>query len=87
VHFIDDQQRDSLHVLALLPASREHVPLVRRRDQQCGALEQLEVARGLAGQLLDAAAGKFALFNNTRNRLAPPFLLSPPPLLCVCVFG
>mmetsp|Transcript_20226 Transcript_20226/g.41320 ORF Transcript_20226/g.41320 Transcript_20226/m.41320 type:complete len:682 (-) Transcript_20226:1713-3758(-) len=56
VHLVDDEQRDVLHVLALLPPAREHVPPLRRRDDHRAALEQLEVGCRLAAQHLDGDA-------------------------------
>ena len=56
MELVAEQQRDRLHVLALLPAAREMVPLLRGRDQDRGLLEQLEVHRRLAREHLDCAA-------------------------------
>ena len=64
VHLVDDEQRDALHVLALLPPAREHVPPLRRRDDNRRLLEQLQVRRGLAGKHRDLGADR-------AERLAP----------------
>mmetsp|Transcript_81372 Transcript_81372/g.244012 ORF Transcript_81372/g.244012 Transcript_81372/m.244012 type:complete len:945 (-) Transcript_81372:82-2916(-) len=56
VGLVNEQQRDVLHVLALLPAARDHVPPLRRRHDQLTALEALEVGRRIAREGLDVEA-------------------------------
>eukprot|EP00965_Chrysotila_dentata_P026173 867909-Pleurochrysis_carterae.AAC.1 len=64
MHLVNDEQRDVLHALALLPPARDHVPALRRADDDGVAVEQLEVGGSLAGEHLDGGA-------ELRKRLSP----------------
>ena len=50
VRLVNDEQRDVLHILALLPTAGDHIPALRRGDNQLAALEHLEVGGGLAAE-------------------------------------
>ena len=51
VELVDDEEGDVLHVLALLPAAAQHVPLLGRGDDDVALLQRLGVRRRLANQL------------------------------------
>ncbi|KAG5462685.1 MAG: LOW QUALITY PROTEIN: hypothetical protein BJ554DRAFT_4068 [Olpidium bornovanus] len=50
VELVGNEETDGLHVLPHLPAPRNDVPLLRRRDYHVGLLEQLQICRRLSGQ-------------------------------------
>ena len=53
VKLVDDQKRDRLDALPLLPPARDLVPSLRRGDHNRRLLEQLKIRSGLAGEHLD----------------------------------
>lgn len=50
MHFVHDEEVDVLNVLALLPAPREDVPLLRGADDDVAFTQELEVSAGLPRQ-------------------------------------
>ena len=50
VQLVRDEQRHRLHVLALLPPARKHVPLARGRDHDRALRQKLQIHRSLPGE-------------------------------------
>ena len=50
MHLAANEELHVLHVLPLLPAPRQHVPLVRRRHDDVPLRQQLQVSRSLPSQ-------------------------------------
>ena len=48
LQLVGDEEVDVLHVLALLPAARQHVPVLRNRDQDVGLGQQFQIRRRVA---------------------------------------
>mmetsp|Transcript_1476 Transcript_1476/g.4619 ORF Transcript_1476/g.4619 Transcript_1476/m.4619 type:complete len:239 (+) Transcript_1476:2210-2926(+) len=67
MQFIDHQQTHALHVLALLPATTEHVPVLRGAHHQVAALQQTQIGSGLTGEQHHVQTEATAGFGRTQS--------------------